>query len=272
MNDMLGSRRLVAFLIDCLIFLGIAIAVLYPLTRLDGDRFRIGSPLPEIFSSSTARTVNGKTTAEISGTWIAATCAEPETVPEAVLGALEPVQVRRVLVCADTFLGLASGHTTRVDYFAGEVVTGTDGNTRISAIKRDSPVSFSVSTDAQGNPVRALFPIGLLTFGLMFAVAAKGWSTPGKLLTGLRVESVDGTCRVCREFRRLGPFLLAAGFALVTGFFGAEIAASPTLQSANLVLTIAFWIFVLWYYAVPFMTDAGRARYDWSTKFRVVLA
>lgn len=273
MNEMQGSRRLVAFLIDCLVFLGLAIAVLFPLTLLDDDRFRIGSPLPEVSTVSSVSTRNGQTTALISGTWISATCAEPEPVPDALLARIAPQEARRVLVCADSFLGLASGHTAYVDYFlAGRTQTGMQGNSEITVTERGAPALYSTTTDAAGNPMRALFPVGLLTFGLMWAVAAMGWPTPGKLIAGLRVESLDGTCRACRELRRLGPFILAGGFALLTGLLAAEISVSPILQWGVFGLQIAFWLFALWYYAVPFMTNAGRARYDLAAKFRVVLA
>jgi hypothetical protein len=99
-----------------------------------------------------------------------------------------------------------------------------------------------------------------------------GWRTPGKMLAGLRVESLGGTCSACREARRLGPFILAGAFGLLTGLLGAEISISTTLQWAVLGLQVGFWLFVLWYYALPFVSNTGRARYDLATKFRVVLA
>jgi hypothetical protein len=273
MDDTLGSRRLVAFLIDCVAFLGLAILLLFPLARIDGDVFRIGSPLPEPFSESLVSTRNGATTATISGIWTVSNCVEPGAEPKALLDLLAPHEVRGVLVCVDSFLGLASGHTAHVDYFlSGPTQSGMQGNSKITVTKRGAPGRLSVPTDDSGNPVRALFPIGLLTFGLMLAVAALGWPTPGKLVTGLRVESVDGTCRACRELRRLGPLVIAGAFVLVAGLFSTEVAQSPVLQWGELGLQVGFWIFVIWYYAVPFMSDAGRARYDWATKFRVVLA
>jgi uncharacterized RDD family membrane protein YckC len=273
MNEMQGSRRLTAFVVDCLVFLALAIALLLPLTWIDADRFRIGSPLPEIFEESTTRTKGGKTTAAMSGTWTSAICATPSPVPQSLLDPIAPQMPRRVLVCADSFMGIASGHTAYVNYMrVSQTVTGMQGDSQVIVAKLGTPDVFTAPTDAAGNPVRALFPLGLMTFGMMWAVSVMGWRTPGKMLAGLRVESLGGTCRACREGRRLAPLILAGAFALVTGLFGAEISASATLQWAVLGLQVAFWLFVLWYYALPFVTNTGRARYDLATKFRVVLA
>ena len=273
MIETYGSARPIAFLIDCLVFLGLALALLYPLTQLDSDRFRIGTPLPEFGSVVTTTTRNGTTTATIGGTWVSATCETPKPVPEAVLVGILPDQVDRVLVCADKFMGLSSGHTTHVQYrLFGETQSGMQGNQKITVTKVLGSARYALSTDAAANPVRPLFPLGLMTFGLMWAVAAIGWPTPGKLITGLRVHSPEGACRPCREFRRLGPFLLAGGFTLLTGLLEVELLASPALQLAQFAAQIAFWLFALWYYAWPYLMSARAARYDMATGCRVVLA
>jgi hypothetical protein len=273
MSDVQTSSRLIAFLVDCLVFLALAILLLLPLIQLDPDRVRIGTPLPEFGSASTVRTVGGQTTAEISGTWISATCVTPRPVPDALLSAITPHKAERVLLCSETFLGLGGGHIAHVDYYeAGPTQTGMQGNTRITVSRRGAAARYSVTTNEAGVPLRALFPVGLLTFVLMWLVAAKGWPTPGKLITGIRVARDRGTCRLCRETRRLAPFLVAGLFALVTGLFDAEIAASATLAWAILAAQLSFWLFAIWYYAVPLLSDAGRARYDAATGFRVVLA
>ncbi|MCU0826054.1 MAG: hypothetical protein MUE52_01285 [Tabrizicola sp.] len=267
------SQRLIAFVIDGLVFLALAIALVYPLTLIDPDRFRIGSPLPEFASSSTIRSSEGDTTGQISGTWIAATCVAPKPVPEALAATIAPQEPERVLLCSETFLGLGGAHYAIIDYFkAGRTQTGMQGDMTITVTKRGPPARLTVTTDAQGAPLRALYPVGILTFGLMWLVAALGWPTPGKLVTGLRVQSDGGTCRTCRETRRLAPFLLAGLFALVTGFFGAEIAARETLATVVLAARVGFWLFAVWYYVLPLLPDGGEARYDTATGFRVGLA
>ncbi len=273
MTETYGSARPIAFLIDCLVFLGLALALLYPLTQLNGDQFRIGTPLPEFGSVFSTTTRNGTTTATISGTWISATCVTPDPVPEAALVAILPDQVDQVLVCADKFMGLSSGHTTHVLYrLFGETQSGMQGDQKITVRRVIGSARYALSTDAAANPVRPVYPLGLMTFGLMWAVAALGWPTPGKLITGLRVHAPEGACRPCREIRRLGPFLLAGGFTLLTGLLEGELLAAPTLQMAQFAAQIAFWIFALWYYAWPYLRSAGAARYDLATGCRVVLA
>jgi uncharacterized RDD family membrane protein YckC len=261
MNDVSGSRRLVAFLIDCLVFLGLAIAILYPLSRVNDDLFRIGSPLPEISSSTVTTRRDGVATAQVSGTWITSDCTIPRPVPDAILAPIAPVEPDEVWVCADRFMGIAAGHTANVTY--GFKRTGNTATWQ----------SYTLPVTVEGQPIRAIYPVGVLTFGLMFLTAVVfGGRTPGKALTGLRIESVDGTCLRCREMRRLGPFFLAAAASLLTGLLAPELGGIAAFQWMWFGATIAFWLFALWYYALPFMTDAGRARYDWATKFRVVLA
>lgn len=262
-----------AFVVDCLVFLGLAVLLLYPLTLSDQDRFRIGTPLPDMFSSSTVSSQNGQTIALLSTTWTSSRCVEPKDEPAPLLALIGLERARTVLICAEKFLGLASGHTGYVEYFQmGPTVTGQQGDTTITAAKRGPLVAVSLTTDVNGTPVRAIYPLGLMTFGLMLIVAARGWRTPGKMLAGLRVESADGTCRACREWQRLGPFVLGGAFAMVTGLAANEIALSSTLQTGVLILQLGFWAFVLWYHALPALGEGSRARYDRATKVRVVLA
>ncbi|NJM83328.1 MAG: hypothetical protein HC844_13305 [Tabrizicola sp.] len=269
MNDIFGSRRLVAFLLDCLIFGAIAIAVFYPVR---GDLFRIGSPLPEISQSSFVSTRNGTTTALISGTWTSAECKVVTSVSQALLSPIAPIKADRVLLCADRFLGIASGHTAYVHYrVPGNSKTVVQGNRTATISERGTPAFYTVTVDAEGAPVRAIYPVGLLTFGLMFAVAALGGRTPGKRLASLRVEPVGGSCIWCRELRRLGPLLVAAVFSIVTGLLPLELATAGLLQWGVLGLTLAFWLFAIWYYGVPFFAAHGVTRYDHATGFRVVL-
>jgi RDD family len=259
------SRRLMAFVVDCLLCLGVTIALLYPLTQLDQDRFRIGSPLPEPFEETLLINDDGAATLQVSRLFSTADCVLPRPVPEAVLAPIAPKQADEVWICAERFLGIAAGHVANVIYDAR-----SDGAVRVWW-------HYSLPVTAAGAVIRPLYPVGIMTFGLMLLLAMLGHrlfrgQTPGKMLTGLRVQSRGGVCTLCREVRRLGPFLVAGLYVLGGGFVAPERAAHTVLEWAATGVSFAFFGFVLWYYLWPAMKGDHLMRHDRATGFRTAWA
>jgi uncharacterized RDD family membrane protein YckC len=265
MNELNLSRRLMAFVVDCLCCLGATIAALYPLAQLNQDRFRIGSPLPEPFEETLLVNDNGVATLQVSRLFTTADCVFPRPVPEAVLAPIAPKQADEVWICAERFLGIAAGHVANVTYDSR-----SDGAVRVWW-------HYSLPVTAEGVVIRPLYPVGIMTFGLMLLLAMLGHrffrgQTPGKMLTGLRVASTGGSCTLCRELRRLVPFLVAGLYVLGTGFVAPELAAHTAFGWAKTGVSVAFCGFALWYFLWPAMKGDHLMRYDRATGFRTTWA
>ena len=149
--------------------------------------------------------------------------------------------------------------------------------TKDGAITKKSYKTATVSIDGDNQITQTIAPQGLMILLLLIiggaVLLARGRRTPGKVLLGLRIAG-DG-CAMCREVRRLGPFLafslLAFGVDLVpAGGFVKAFARTPVLGMAFLAGVIALAVF--WYYVWPFIRWKGVARWDAATGFEVTRA
>ncbi len=109
----------------------------------------------------------------------------------------------------------------------------------------------------------ALMPLVLLLGAAL--CLARGVPTPGKALLGLRIQGQG--CALCREVRRIGPFVLLGFLEVAIALSGIAFTVPWVLVGA-IALTVfaAFFYYYLW----PLFQWRGAMRYDRATGFSVV--
>lgn len=139
-----------------------------------------------------------------------------------------------------------------------------------SRIKRFTEYEFSVDDEGvitQSVEIDSVLAQFILLIGSALFVTRTG-TTPGKRLLNLRVTG-EG-CVLCREARRIGPFLVFAFAELGLTFYAQTL---TELYSISWMLVVSCFAVLLaafvGYYIVPMIRWSGAMPYDRATGFRV---
>ena len=98
---------------------------------------------------------------------------------------------------------------------------------------------------------------------------ARGRRSPGKAL--LKIKLVGQGCAICREFRRIGPFLIYSITILAIEVLNVTLVTTYTIPSSVVLVTLAgLSIAYIYYYVWPLIWWRGQTRYDQATGFHVV--
>ncbi len=176
-------------------------------------------------------------------------------------------------ICTQYAFGIYNGRAVVVNYGGQSLRKPSHRGVPVITVNTAQTARFPV--DGTGHditifvPQLALVPLAMMIMG---AVAiARGWQTPGKRLAGLRV--LGRGCAMCRELRRLGPFLLAGTLQMLADLVpdaAVWLMRTPAWTVSAVGLTVV--VGVLLYYVWPLLVWRGAMPYDRATGFKVVRA
>ncbi|QUJ75418.1 RDD family protein [Sulfitobacter albidus] len=196
-------------------------------------------------------------------------CLPVKSISQELADLVAPSPPDAASLCTNRSWGLYNGRTLTIIF---DRRISQDG-----AVTTSSQRSITVALDGSDSPTTILTPQSALNpLVLMLASAlllARRGRTPGKRLTGLRITGQG--CAMCREVRRLGPFVLL-------GIGSTVLSVLPPDSLADLPPMAQIWVYVgggvivllafVWLYVWPLLRWRGAMPYDRATGFRVVSA
>jgi uncharacterized RDD family membrane protein YckC len=235
----LAWRRIGAFLVDYSLAYVLTLLLLLPVLDPDQGKLRLSQGLLRFTS-----------------------CNAVTTLPQAFHDLVAPKQIAEAQVCQTYPFGIRNGATVQILY---DVVAQGPGRTY---------KHLTIATTSDGTPFIPFAPQTTMLYLLLIIASAalltRKRRTPGKRLFGLAVAGSG--CAMCRELRRLGPFLLV-GLANLLAPFLIDMTTVPDLTNALPLLLLAgglITLLFLLYYILPLIRWRGAMPWDRSTGYKVV--